>query len=67
MRKKRIYVDSSAVGGVFNDRIAEQTEPFWNAVERGEVTVIVSDVLDEKRQKPHSVFVIFWDPCRNPK
>ena len=46
MRKiKRIYVDSSAVGGVFNDRTAEQTKPFWNAFERGEFVVIVSDIL----------------------
>ncbi len=42
---KRVYVDSSAVGGVFNARVAEQTQPFWDAVERGEVTIILSDVL----------------------
>ncbi|MCL2305946.1 MAG: hypothetical protein FWC43_11440 [Planctomycetaceae bacterium] len=47
MNKKirRIYVDASAVGGAFNDRTAEQTRPFWEAVHRGEIIVILSDVL----------------------
>ena len=47
----RVYVDSSAVGGVFNDRIAVQTKPFWNAVERGEIVVIISDVLTREAEK----------------
>ncbi len=41
---KRVYVDSSAVGGIFN-QYAEQTKPFWNAVRNGEVIIIISDVL----------------------
>ena len=47
MSKKvlRIYVDSSAVGGAFNKRTAQETRPFWDAVQRGEIIVIVSDVL----------------------
>jgi len=44
-RIKRVYVDSSAVGGKFNKRFAEQSKPFWDAVERGEIMIIVSDVL----------------------
>lgn len=48
---KRVYVDSSAVGGAFNQRLAEQTAPFWAAVERGEITVILSDVLEREAQK----------------
>jgi len=52
-RKKRVYVDSSVVGGKFNTRLAEQTKPFWDAVERGEITIIVSDVLiDELNGAP---------------
>ena len=43
---KRVYVDSSVVGGKFNTRLAEQTKPFWDAVARGEITIIISDVLD---------------------
>ena len=55
MRKKikRVYVDSSVVGGKFNTRLAEQTKPFWDAVERGEITIIISDVLiDELKDAP---------------
>ena len=51
---KRVYVDSSAVGGAFNQRLAEQTAPFWDAVERGEITVILSDVLEQEAQKAPS-------------
>ena len=47
-RTKRVYVDSSALGGKFNRRIAEQTRPFWDAVERGEFIIIVSSVLEDE-------------------
>jgi hypothetical protein len=42
---RRVYVDGCAVGGAFNKKFAEQTRPFWEAVQRGEVIVILSDVL----------------------
>ena len=47
-RIKRVYVDSSAVGGKFNKRVAEQTKPFWDAVERGRVVIVVSDILEQE-------------------
>jgi len=53
MKKLRVYVDSSEVGGAFNKRIAQETRPFWESVQRGEVIVILSDVLaKELRQAP---------------
>jgi len=51
MKKLRVYVDSSAVGGAFNKRIAQETRPFWDAVHRGEIIVILSDVLEKELQK----------------
>ena len=42
---KRVYVDGCAVGGLFN-QYADQTEPFWKAVQNGEIIIIVSDVLE---------------------
>ena len=48
---KRVYVDSSVIGGKFNARLAEQTKPFWDSVERGEIVVLASDVLDRELQK----------------
>jgi predicted nucleic acid-binding protein len=50
-RIRRIYVDSSAVGGAFNKRLADQTRPFWDAVHHGEIVVIVSDILEKELQK----------------
>ncbi len=42
---RRVYVDTSVVGGAFNRRLVEQTQPFWDAFERGEFKIIISDVL----------------------
>ena len=44
---KRAYVDGCAVGGLFN-QYAEQTKPFWNAVQNGEIVIIVSDILKKE-------------------
>ena len=44
-KTRRIYVDGCAIGGAFNQRFAEQTRPFWDAVKGGEIIVILSDVL----------------------
>ena len=53
MRKLRVYVDSSVIGGAFNTRIAEATKPFWDAFFRGEIVIIASDILaDELRNAP---------------
>jgi len=45
---KRIYVDSSAVGGAFNQRFARETKPFWDAVLKCEIMIITSDVLKDE-------------------
>lgn len=42
---KRVYVDTSVVGGRFDKEFNWQTEPFWNAVRRGDIMIIVSDIL----------------------
>ncbi len=41
----RVYVDTSVVGGQFDKEFDWQTKPFWNAVQRGEVAIIISDIL----------------------
>ncbi len=56
-RVRRVYVDSSVVGGAFNKRIAEETRPFWDAVRRGEIVVIFSDVLDDEMQNVKCCFI----------
>ena len=42
---KRVYVDTSVVGGMFDVEFEQRTKPFWSAVKRGDIVVIVSDVL----------------------
>jgi len=45
-RIKRVYVDTSVVGAVADEEVRRlQTKPFWDAVQRGEIVIIVSDVL----------------------
>ena len=54
--KKRIYVDSSVIGIVADDDNRRlQTQAFWSAVRRGEITIIVSDVLEDELEDapPH--------------
>jgi hypothetical protein len=43
---RRVYVDASAVSGAFNERFGQETKPFWDAVLRGEIVIIVSDLLE---------------------
>jgi predicted nucleic acid-binding protein len=45
---KRVYVDTSVVGGLFDNEFNWQTEPFWNAVKNGEIIVIVSNILEQE-------------------
>jgi len=44
-RFQKVYVDTSVVSGKFDDVHSWQTEPFWNAVVKGEIRIMVSDVL----------------------
>jgi predicted nucleic acid-binding protein len=60
-RKRRVYVDSSVLGGKFNKRLAKQTKPFWDAVERGEVIVILSDVLERELERAPQRARDFYD------
>ena len=43
---KRIYVDTSVVGGQFDNEFAADTAPFFEAVAAGRVIVILSDLLE---------------------
>jgi hypothetical protein len=44
--KQRIYIDTSVVGGYFDDEFSADTIPFFDRVKRGEITIIVSDILE---------------------
>ena len=44
--KQRIYIDTSVVGGYFDDEFSADTIPFFDRVKSGEVIIIVSDILE---------------------
>lgn len=41
---KRVYIDTSVVGGQFDKEFAADTIPFFNTVSNGHLTIIVSDL-----------------------
>jgi len=57
---KRVYVDSAAVGGLFN-QYSEQTKPFWNAVRKCEIIIIVSDILEREVERAPQCVRDFFD------
>jgi predicted nucleic acid-binding protein len=57
----RIYVDTSVVNGAFAQRFAQNTKPFWDAVRRGEIVVIASDLLDDELEKAPQHIRDFFD------
>jgi hypothetical protein len=44
--KQRIYIDTSVVGGYFDDEFSADTIPFFERVKNGEIKILVSDLLD---------------------
>lgn len=44
----RVYVDTSVVGGTFDNDFQWQTAPFWEAVRNGNIVVIASNLLAEE-------------------
>ena len=53
---KRIYIDTSVVGGQFDKEFSVDTIPFFNAVSTGQFIIIVSDLLKaELLRAPHQV------------
>ena len=44
--KQRVYIDTSVVGGYFDEEFLEDTFIFIELVRNGEITIIVSDILE---------------------
>lgn len=43
---KRVYIDTSVVGGQFDNEFFSDTYPFFNSVTNGDIILIVSDLLE---------------------
>ena len=44
--KQRIYIDTSVVGGYFDEEFEEDTKELFFRLERKEIVFVVSDLLD---------------------
>ena len=44
--RRRIYIDTSVVGGYFDDEFKEATTMLFQRLERNEIAFVVSDLLD---------------------
>ena len=44
--KQRIYIDTSVVGGFFDEEFKDATIPLFQRLEKGEILFVVSDLLD---------------------
>jgi len=63
---KRVYVDTSVVGGTFDKEFGKQTEPFWDAVRSGKIVALVSDILrGELQNAPSHVTEFFKDVLKH--
>lgn len=58
----RVYVDTSVIGGVYDKEFDWQTKPFWESVQRGHLTVLVSYIV-ERELEPAPVCVREFLKC----
>jgi len=43
--KQRVYIDTSVVGGYFDEEFSQETIPFFDRIKNGELKIIISDIL----------------------
>ena len=54
--KQKIYVDTSVIGGVFDDEFSEDTKPLFEKIYSGEIILVYSDIsTDELKNAPEEV------------
>ena len=54
MRKPRVYLDTSAIGGCLDEEFAEESLALMEMARQGEVTLLISDVLLDELEDPPS-------------
>jgi predicted nucleic acid-binding protein len=53
---QRIYIDTSVIGGLFDVEFSDDTRPFFDRVERGELKIVYSEITtDELADAPKKV------------
>ena len=62
---KRIYMDTSVVGGHFDNEFSEDTMHFFNGVKKGKYIIIISDLLEAELLRAPSFVKEFLDTIPN--
>ena len=58
----RVYVETSVVSGMFDKNdYPERAQPFWDAIGRGKIRVVLSDVLEEEIKRAPQHVQDFYD------
>jgi len=62
MKKERVYIDTSVVGGYFDIEFEADTKKLFKRVEKGDLVFVVSDLLDiELELAPEHVKNLLFD------
>ncbi len=48
MMTQRVYIDTSVIGGLFDMEFSEDTKPFFDKVENGEIKIVYSEITNEE-------------------
>lgn len=66
MRRPRIYIDTSVVGGCFDAEFMEASRALFQMAEQGDITILVSDLLtDELVEAPAEVGTLLQGLARS--
>jgi len=53
---QKIYIDTSVIGGLFDIEFSDDTKPFFDRVEKGEIKIVYSEITtDELADAPEKV------------
>lgn len=44
----RVYIDTSVIGGLFDIEFSEDTKPFFERVEKGELKIVYSEITNDE-------------------
>ena len=61
MKKLRVYIDTSIVGGYFDDEFSGDTRALFNRLENKEIVFMVSSVLQQELQKAPDIVRELFD------
>ena len=58
---KRVYVDTSVVGGYFDEEFSEDTKPLFDELNKGRFKLLVSDILEAELLRAPLFIIDFFN------